>query len=199
MKSKPCFSKKSNRPTARPCAAAAGITIRLTYVPITAVLADTGVIDCAVIAATAVMTINGTALAATNTPATLASEITAVAALTAALAPVAGTSTVTLTQKTADPVVWSCTNPLGLAPPNVVWTRVADDFNGWLEFVTLKSTIMCKNKSGYDVSLEMALLDQMRERITLATWQRNVGNSGHVADNGGGMGGWWGSGWGGGL
>ena len=172
-----------------------GITVRLTYVPVTPVLADTGTIDCAVIAATDVVTINGTALAATNTPATLASEITA--AFAAMLAPVAGTSTVVITQKTSDPVIWSCTNPLGLSPANVSWTRVVDDFNGWLEFVVLKSTIMVKNKSGYDIQLEMALLDQMRERITRATWQRNVGNSGHVADNGG-IGGWWGSGLGGG-
>ena len=174
-----------------------GLLLRLTYVPVAPVLVAAGTIDCDYMAEGDTVTVNGatyTGLA----PIGAGDVASALGALvmdgSVSFSAPAGNSpnVVTVTQLTDAPVVWKSSNPSILSTSDLVWSTLVNSYNGWLEYAILRACALVKNKAGYDISLEMALLDRMQERVLRATWARNVGNPGHVADNSAGVG-WWGS------
>lgn len=173
----------------------AGLVIRADYVPLTPVLADSGTVVWNSPTSSDSLVINGTTIAGSLSAANAATAIAAISGLSATN----NAGTITVTPLTCDTkVVWKTSKPsvIALTPSTPCWAAYADEFNGWLEYVTVDCTRKAKAKEESDISAELQELAELKERILNAAKDRDLGEPGTPTDV---MGDGWGpigSGWG---
>lgn len=177
---------------------AAGTVMRLHYIPLMPMLADSAVVNVGNAVPGDTLTVNGTVI----TDLTSAGVATAIEAAADDVATtVTDSETLTVTPLGPDGVIsWSATSGFSLSTGACTWSGWTNSrVSPWLEYVVVDCTIKCKAKEESDVGLEMAQKGALLERIETMARNRDAGAPRTVSDvrssdwpfNGGwGSGGW---------